>query len=137
VPSLTLCLLPETLAVCRLPPATPLPGWAARGGFWSLTRTPNELSIVCSQSDVPDGIQAERGWRGLQVEGPLDLSLVGVLAGLTRPLADAGVNIFAVSTYDTDYLLVKQERLEEAVRALEAAGFEIRRDSGAPESRLD
>lgn len=128
MPSLTLSLLPETLAICRLPPAASLPGWAMRGEIFSITRTADEVSIVCAQTNVPDGVQSDRGWRALRVEGPLDLSLVGVLASLATPLAGAGVNVFALSTYDTDYLLVKQDRLEEAARALRTAGFDVRRD---------
>ncbi len=83
---------------------------------------------MCPQAHVPDGIPFDRDWRALKVEGPLDLSLVGILASLTAPLAKAGVSIFAVSTYDTDYLLVKQDRLEVAVRALSEAGFRVGRE---------
>ena len=127
MPPLTLSLLPDSLAICRLPPDAPLPGWATAGGFCSLTRTMDELSIVCAQANVPDGVQCDRDWQALKVEGPLDLSLVGIMARLTAPLANAGVNIFAVSTYDTDYLLVKKDRVEEAARALNEAGYEIKR----------
>src|SRR5574341_110782 len=127
-PPLTLSLLAGTFAVCRLPPAWPVPDWATRGGFSSITRTADELSIVCPQANVPDGIPSDSDWQALKVEGPLDLSLVGIMANLTAPLARAGVNIFAVSTYDTDYLLVKQDRLIEAVKALSEAGFKVKRD---------
>ncbi len=115
----------EVLAVCRLAPRTPIPEWATNGRFFSLTRTPEELSLVCLQASVPEGVLAERGWRCLQVAGPLDFSLTGVLASLASCLAEAKVSIFAISTYDTDYLLVQAEDLETAIRALRAAGHEI------------
>lgn len=123
--SLTIRVLPGTLAVCRLAPQAPVPDWAQRGSLWALVRTGEELSVVCSQEHVPAEIQAQAGWRALKVAGPLDFALVGVLAGLTRPLAEAGVSVFAISTFDTDYLLVKDDRLEHAVQALLAAGFEV------------
>jgi hypothetical protein len=118
-------LLPENLAVCRLPPDAPLPDWLDTAGFFSLTRTADELSLVCPQQAVPAGVLCERGWRGLKVQGPLDFALVGVLSGLTAVLARASVSIFAISTYDTDYLLVKHTDLARAVAALRAAGYTV------------
>jgi hypothetical protein len=88
-------------------------------------RTASELSVVCAAAGVPDDVRAERGWRALAVEGPLDLALTGVLASLLVPLAHAGVSIFAVSTYDTDYVLVRSERLADALEALRGAGHRI------------
>ena len=117
MPSLTLSLQPETLAVCRLAPDAPLPGWAA-GDFLSITRTPDELSIVWAERDVPPSVQCERGWRCLKVAGPLDLSLVGIRASLTVPLAEARIALFAVSTSDPDYLLVKEAEVGRAVEVL-------------------
>jgi pyrimidine operon attenuation protein/uracil phosphoribosyltransferase len=119
-------LLPERLAICRLAAADPVPEWAG-GSFRSITRTAGELSLVCAQSSVPDGVPCERGWRALQVEGPLDFALTGVLASLAVPLADAGVSIFGLSTFETDYVLVKEEALERAVNALQVAGHEVSR----------
>jgi hypothetical protein len=119
---LRLTLLPDELAVCRLAAADPLPRWLPAAGFLSITRTAEELSIVCASGAVPDGTRAEAPWRALAVAGPLDFGLVGVLAALTVPLADAGVPIFALSTFDTDYVLVKAGRLAEAAGALRAAG---------------
>ncbi|MBI1354865.1 MAG: ACT domain-containing protein [Acidobacteria bacterium] len=107
------------LAVCRLESHEAVPSWAAGGPLVAVTRTAEELSIVCAAAGVPEGVRAERGWRALCVAGTLDFALVGVLAGLTAPLAQAGISVFAVSTFDTDYLLVKQERFEEALRILE------------------
>jgi hypothetical protein len=90
-------------------------------------RSGDELSIVCLVERVPEGVMAVRGWRGLRVAGPLDFALVGILAALAVPLAAAGVSIFAVSTYDTDYLFVREQDSETAIRALEAAGHTVRR----------
>ena len=87
--------------------------------------TAADTSIVCASARVPDGVRAERGWRALTVEGPLDFALTGVLAALAVPLADAGVSIFAVSTYDTDHVLVRSDRLADAVEALRAAGHSV------------
>jgi hypothetical protein len=121
MPSLTLSLLPETFAVCRLAPDVPLPDWAA-GEFVSITRTSDELSIVCAERNVPPSVRCERGWRCLKVAGPLDLSLIGILASLAVPLAEARIPLFAISTYDTDYVLVKEADLERAVETLLQAG---------------
>jgi hypothetical protein len=123
--SFSLTVLPFTLAVCRMPPNSPLPVWAAETRLLSLTRTEDELSLVCEEALVPAGVQCEPGWRALKVAGPLDFSLTGVLSSLLAPLAQAGVSIFAISTYDTDYLLVKEADLNEAVAALRGAGHQV------------
>ena len=120
--ALTLSVLPETLAVCRLGPDDALPPWASAGDFRAVTRTASELSIVCADTSVPAAVTANRGWRAIAVDGTLDFALTGVLAALASPLAAAGVSIFAMSTYDTDYVLVKQDTLDRAVAALAAAG---------------
>lgn len=121
----TLRLLPGDFAVCRLRPDAALPTWAARGEFWSLTRTGDELSVVVLESAVPDGVRAEMGWGCLQVAGPLDFALTGILAGVLAPLAEAGIPIFVICTFDTDYLLVKRPRLQEAIGALVEAGHTV------------
>ncbi|MCK9356567.1 MAG: ACT domain-containing protein [Dehalococcoidia bacterium] len=121
----TLSLLPDIYAVCRLDRRAPVPDWATRGLFSSVTRTAAELSVVCPDALVPAGVRKESGWRVLMVEGPLDFSLTGVLASLTGPLAREGISVFALSTYDTDYLLVKQEQCEKALQALRAAGYHV------------
>ncbi len=118
-----LVILPGRLAVCRLPAEAPFPEWAVPGDLLALVRTPDELSVVCQERLVPPEIKAERGWRLLQVQGPLDFSLVGVLAAIVTPLAEAGISIFALSTYETDYVLVKESLLERAIQALTQAGF--------------
>jgi hypothetical protein len=128
-PKLNLFLLPGVLAVCRLEKDASIPQWASGGSFSSVTRTDEELSVVCSQGQVPSGIRAEKGWRCLQVEGPLDFSLTGILAVLAMPLAQAGISVFAISTYDTDYFLVKQENLERAIEALAKEGHRFRKKS--------
>lgn len=125
---MTLHLLPGRLAVCRLPPGDAVPAWTLGHTFWSVTRTPAETSVVCPAEAVPDGVRTEPGWRALGVDGPLDFGLTGVLAALAAPLADAGVPIFVVSTYDTDYLLVPEPTLDRALATLETAGHPVRRD---------
>ena len=113
-------------AICRLAPEAALPAWVAGAeGFTSVTRTVAELSIVCPEERVPDGIRREDGWRLLEVHGPLDFALTGILASLTTTLAEAGVSIFALSTFDTDYLLVREMALSAAVAALCAAGHRV------------
>lgn len=124
-PRLALRLSQEILAVSRLAPSSPLPGWAFSGSLCSVTRTPEELSIVCSESAMPLGTRCERGWRAFQVKGPLEFGLTGILDALTDPLARAGVSIFAISTFDTDYLLVREAQLEEAMATLQAAGHTL------------
>ena len=122
--TLTLPVLPVTLAVCRLYASAQIPDWA--GNLFSITRTHDELSIVCPQRDVPAGIQCERDWRVLKVAGPLDFTLTGVLVALAAPLAQAGISIFAISTFDTDYVLGKEAKLESAVAVLSQAGHHVR-----------
>lgn len=113
-------------AVCRLKPADPLPDWAdASGEFLNVTLTRDELSIVCLEAPVPREVKAERGWRCLKVKGPLDFAVTGILSSLTKPLADSGISLFAVSSFDTDYILVKQTQLEEAKAALKGAGHSV------------
>jgi uncharacterized protein len=111
--SVRLSVLPQTFAVCRLAPDAAVPPWA-RHGFVSVTRTPDELSVVCDQTSVPSDVEAERDWHCL-----------AVLASLAQPLAEANISIFAISTYDTDYVLVKTTSLEAAVAALRAAGHTV------------
>lgn len=123
---LHLRLLAERFAVCRLAAEEPLPSWPA-GAFVSITRTADELSVVCAEDAVPAGVQAERGWRGLVVDGPIPFETTGVAAALVGPLAEAKISVFLVSTYDTDYLLVKADAAEAAMAVLAAGGHAIRR----------
>jgi hypothetical protein len=124
--SLSFSVVPGDFAVARLPPAAPVPDWAQPGRFWSATRTAEELSIVCAESSVPPEVRAERGWALLQLRGPFPFEQVGVLDSFLRPLAAAGVSVFAIATFDTDYVLVKSGRLPDALSALAAAGHEYR-----------
>jgi uncharacterized protein len=127
---LKLQVLPSRFAVCRLAPGAAIPYWVAgKAEFVSITRTSAELSVVCPEWSVPAATQCGRGWRALQVAGPLDFSLTGILVSVARPLAEAGVSIFAVSTYDTDYVLVREECLDRAIDALSAAGHSVARYS--------
>ena len=120
----TLEVVSGRYAVCQLDAVAEVPGWVS-GAVTSVTRTPAELSIICSEECVPRDVRSESGWRCLRVVGPLEFSMVGVIASLTGVLADAGVSVFVVSTFDTDCLLVKQAHLEMAVKSLTSAGHSV------------
>jgi uncharacterized protein len=124
---LTFTLLPEAFAVCRLDPADRVPPWAAAGPFSSITRTADELSVVCPEAAVPAGVAAAPGWRCLKLEGPFDFSETGLVASFSSALARAGISLMAVCTYDTDYLLVRHADLEKAIATLEKSEYRIRR----------
>ena len=111
--------------MCRLGPEAPVPAWAASGPLVSVTRTAEELSVVCGEEEVPAGVRCERGWRCLRVQGPLALAEIGVLSSLVAPLAAARISVFVVSTYDTDNLLVKEELLGVARAVLAEHGHTI------------
>jgi hypothetical protein len=123
---LTLSVLDDSFSVCRLALDAGIPSWVPGKGFVSVTRTADELSIVCQSDAVPDSVQTERGFRVLKIEGPFDFSLTGILLAVIGPLADAGISIFAVSTYDTDYVLVKKNDLIPAISILKASGHTFR-----------
>ena len=122
---LTLSVLEGNYAICKLSPGERTPDWAGRGEFWSVTRTREELSVVCAEANIPEAVNGDKGWRSLKVHGPLDFSLTGVIVSLARPLAEAGVSVFVISTYDTDYLLVKKEGLDRALAVLVESGHEV------------
>ena len=124
---LELTLLSERFAISRLDAGSPIPPWATQGPFFSVTRTGDELSVVAELSRFPVGVKSQAGWRVLKVHGPFVLSEIGVLAALATPLAEAKISLFAVSTFDTDYLLVASETLPAAIAALERAGHTIHR----------
>jgi uncharacterized protein len=117
-------VLPQRCAVSRLAPDAPIPEWA-RGAFVSVTRTAAELSVVCDEAGVPADVAAQRGWRALEVEGPIPFETTGVAAAIASPLAEAKISVFMVATFDTDYVLVKAESLDDALAALKRAGIEI------------
>lgn len=128
MPPLVLRLVAGDFAVCRLPAGEPVPAWAGSAVFSSVTRTADELSVICPAAAVPAGIKAEPGWRLLQVAGPLDFGAVGVLHSITAPLAQAGISLLSVGTFETDYVLVKGDRLDAARRALTNAGHRVAGD---------
>jgi hypothetical protein len=117
--------LDDLYAVVRLDPDAAFPDWARRGAFWSVTRSDSELSVVCREDDVPPQASAERGWCAFEVAGPLDFSLTGVVASLVTPLATEEIPIFLVSTFETDYLLVREADLRRSVDALTSAGHTV------------
>jgi hypothetical protein len=123
--SLRLVTVPGRFAVCRLAPDEPLPAWATRATFFSISRSQEELSVVCPEDEVPADVRSERGWRCLRVAGVIDFSAIGVLASLVSPLAQVGISVFAVSTFDTDYLLVKEQDFPAACEALRNAGHAV------------
>ena len=125
---LTLLVRPWQLAVCRFPADSPLPAWVlhAEAEFFSITRTPAELSVVCAEDDLPPSASehVERGWRALELVGPIPFSTTGIISGLTAPLAAAGIGVFVISTYDADYLLVKAANFARACGVLSGL-FEV------------
>ncbi len=122
---LTLKLLKDKYGVCRLDNTLPIPEWAEKGEFFSATRTSDELSIVCCEKNIPEDIKCEKNWRILKIEGPLDFSLIGILASISSILAERKISIFAVSTYDTDYILIRDSDVNDAVEALSAQKYNI------------
>ena len=122
---LTLDLLPERLAICLLPPDAPLAQWALDCKFVTVSRTPEELSIIVPENQVPPEVKCEKHFRALKVKGPLEFNAVGILASLTGPLAEAGISIIAISTYLTDYILVRQKDFEKTVKTLQNCGHAI------------
>jgi len=117
--------MPHKYAVCELQPNGHIPTWALIGDFVSLTRTEQELSVVCMQENVPDEVLAERNWRCVQVQGMFDFSLAGIHVSLAIPLAEANISILGIATYATDYLLIKELDLERALEVLRNAGHQI------------
>jgi hypothetical protein len=122
-----LSLIQDRLAVCQLAAEAAIPAWAGgKGHFCSVTRTKEELSIVCPAEVVPQEVKQEAGWRAFKIDGPLDFGLTGILASIADPLAAAGVSIFVVSTYNTDYVLVKDAQVAAAVQVFQASGHSVR-----------
>jgi hypothetical protein len=133
VPRQKFSVVPGTYAVCRLPADAAVPLWAsAPGGFTSVTRTADELSIVCEKARVPapqpGSVRGEGGFALLKIHGPFPLDAVGILAAMAEPLANAGISILAIGTFDTDYLLVKRAQAARAVVALTQSGHTLVED---------
>lgn len=118
-PKLTLSLLPERFGICRFEKNTPIPEWAKEeSSLTSITITDDELSIVCPQEKIPGGVMCEKDWRAFKLETVLDISSVGIVASLSKPLAEEGISIFYISTYETNYLLVEDKEVEKAKKVL-------------------
>jgi len=113
------------MAVCRFEPLAPLPDWIDQPGFYSITRTAEELSVVCCEKGAPAGAESEIGWRCFQLLGPFNFSEVGIISSLTQLLTERGVSVFVISTFDTDYLMVKEKNLNKAIDALTAQGHQV------------
>lgn len=111
-------------ALCQLPGGTKAPAWAFAGGFHSVTVTAEEVSIICDQQVVPDGVKMQRDYILLEIEGPFDFDAIGILQAFLAPLAQARIPIFAISTYNTDFVLVQEEFEQRALEALKRAGYE-------------
>jgi len=118
--------LDETFAIARLAADAPVPSWVGGSDLIAVVRTRRELSIVCRDDTVPQThTEVQRNFRGLAVSGTLDFSLTGIIADLAKPLAEAGIPIYGISTYDTDHILIRSDRFEEAKTALRAAGHTV------------
>ena len=124
-PSCELVVLQKNYGICKLGSKEPVPAWVDDGDFWSVSRTREELSIICEERLIPSSANAEGGYSCLYVLGPLGLTMVGVWASLTTSLADAGISVFAISTFDTDYLLVREAELPDAIDALRESGHVV------------
>lgn len=122
---LTLELFKGDYGVCRLSNDEDIPTWAKGEEFVSITKTSDELSIVCPIENIPEGINCEKNWRILKILGPLDFALIGILSKISSILANEKISIFAISTFDTDYILVKEEDIDNATKALSTNGYNI------------
>jgi len=120
--SLKFSRLPGSFAICQLPAGSDVPSWALQGPFFSVTRTEDELSVVCWVGQVPAEVRHEGDWACLKLEGPFPFSLTGVLASFIKPLSEQAISIFALATFDTDYVLVKTSSLDRAIEILKGAG---------------
>ena len=122
---LTLVALPGAYGICRLGPDEPVPAWGLQGEFFSVTRTTEELSIVCAEAQIPATVLCESGWRLFKIDAVMDFSLVGIVAGISAAIAGANAGIFVLSTYNTDYILVRQPDFSVAAAALRTAGYKV------------
>lgn len=120
---LSMILLPGEYSLCRLSSNESIPSWVFASAFYTISKSADELSIIAESGFVPADIKAEGGWRILKIEQTLDLALTGITAKFSTALAEVGVNLCVIATYDTDYIMVKQEKLDIAIHALQKAGF--------------
>ena len=125
---LALYILPESFGICRFDPNASIPGWALTSRFFSITRTQEEVSVVCHEKLIPQETSCEKGWRCLKVQGPLDFSETGTLSSLAQPLARENVSIFVLSTFDTDYLFVREKDLSKTIETLSQEGFLLKQN---------
>jgi hypothetical protein len=112
-------------AIVRLAPDAPIPAWATSREFTSITRTTDEVSIVCPAGNIPEDVSSGPPWTCLKLEGPFLFSQTGILLSFIQPLSGNGVPIFAVSTYDTDYVLIQEEHMGGVIELLRKAGHEL------------
>ena len=122
---LVLSVLKETFSIHRLAPDASLPEAVSECEFYSLSKTPDELSLVCPEQFAVKSEKSNLDWKCLKVAGPLDFELTGILAGITEVLAKEKLSVFAISTFDTDYILIKKQGLTAAISALERAGYQF------------
>ena len=115
---LMLSVLPEKFGICHFDEKSPVPDWAKDASFYSVTKTKDELSVVCAQDKIPGGVLFEENWRAFKLESLVDMYSVGIIASLSKPLADNGISIFNISTYQTNYILVEEKNLEKAKKIL-------------------
>ena len=125
-----LYLLPERMAICRLDPEDESPPWASSAVLSSVTRTQAETTVVCQEEDVPAGITSNKSWRCLRIGVVLDFSQTGILSSLTAPLAEEGIPIYALSTYSTDLILIKEKDLPRTMLALTGSGHRVFSEDG-------
>ena len=127
---MNLSLLEGLFAICQFNPNDEEPSWVDKDKFYTITRTPKELSIVCHQESIKGPPQVEKDWRVIEVEGPLDFNLTGIVSSITRPLGESNISVFVISTFNTDYILVKESLLDHAVGVLSKAGFHFLKENG-------
>ena len=124
---LKLTLLKDKYAICSLPNDALIPDWALTQSLISITRTKKELTIVCKQDIIPPEIQSDLNWRCFRIDGSFDLNQTGVISSISSPLADAGISIYVISTFDTDYFLVKQQNLDQTISTLSNSGHSLKK----------
>ena len=122
---LVLSTLDGFFAICKLNPQTKIPNWALKGEFYSITRTSEELSILCPQKIIPDEMTSVGRWRGLKIEGPFQFTKIGILNSISAPLASVKISLLSISTFDTDYVFIQDDQFEDALLILAANGHEV------------